>query len=380
MTVLILTPLPIEFKSVIRHLTELEEPVYHDQAAYEAGKFIGKHHSYRVIVCEPGMKNVDMALAAERAIKRFNPEVALLVGIAAGVKDVGIGDVLVAKKAYAYEPGKEDEEGFKARPVAESFSRELLARAQVLSRREDWKKRTMDGALEAQVYLGPIAAGDKVVASVHNSTYRSIKLHFNDTLGLEMEAYGFATALQGNPTVHGLVIRGISDLCEGKAEADKQNWQSVAADRAAGFGFELLEEIDFSSIIIPVMDAKTLAKEIYGLLFPMPESVKEIGNDFANAVNNEIREIWKRVKPLLKHELEDLQINPHDSDLQGAVRTKLKYALMDNSDLMNDINTFINKIYDQNVYLKKTENKNAIINSSVKVKGNFHLGDINNKQ
>ena len=247
MTALILTPLPLEYDAVVKHLPGERETIYKGAAAYEVGSFVGKHHTYTVVVREPGMKNVDMALATEKAIQHFQPQIVLLIGIAGGVKDVKIGDVLIAKKAYGYESGKEDADGFKARPAVESFSAELLARAQALSRRDDWKQRTADGAPDAKVLIAPIAAGDKVVAGTNNPTFQRIKTHYNDTLGLEMEAIGFATALQGHRSVHGLAIRGISDLCEGKAETDRGNWQAVAAERAAGFGVELLWELDVSS-------------------------------------------------------------------------------------------------------------------------------------
>lgn len=238
--VLILTPLPLEYKAVVQHLTGASRTFIRDGAAYEEGYFEGEHHHYKVVVSETGMSNADMSLASERAIQQVQPHLVLLVGIAAGIKDVRIGDVLVAKKVYSYDSGKEDVDGFKARPAVESFSRELLANAQVLSRSEEWKKRCSDGAPAAKVFIGPIAAGDKVVASTDNETYRRIKTHYNDTLGLEMEASGFGLTIQMHRRIHGLVVRGISDMCEGKAETDQQNWQPVAAERAAAFAFELL--------------------------------------------------------------------------------------------------------------------------------------------
>ncbi|MEI6410573.1 MAG: hypothetical protein WCR52_14380 [Bacteroidota bacterium] len=249
MTVLILTPLPLEYDAVSKHLSGERETIFKDAAAFDIGSFTGQHHTYKVIVREPGMKNIDMALATDRAIVEFNPQIVLLIGIAGGVKDVKIGDVLIATKAYGYESGKEDTDGFKSRPAVESFSGELLARAQVVRRQGNWKKRCDDGATEASIFIGPIAAGDKVVAGINNPTYQRIKEHYNDTLGLEMEAIGFATALQGHRKIHGLAIRGISDLCENKSETDKQNSQPLAAEHAAAVGFELLDMLNAADFI-----------------------------------------------------------------------------------------------------------------------------------
>jgi nucleoside phosphorylase len=249
MTVLVLTPLAVEYAAVVRQLTGNREVIFHDQAAYEQVLFQGKHHTYTMVLREPGMRNTEMALATEKAIQRFQPQIVLLVGIAGGVKDVQIGDVLIGRKAYGYESGKEDADGFKARPAVESFSGDLLARAQALSRTDDWKKRTNDGAVSAKVFMGPIAAGEKVVADINNPTFQRIKTHYNDTLGLEMEAIGFATAVQPHRNLHALVIRGISDMCEGKAETDQHNWQPIAAERAAAFAFELLWMLDAAPFI-----------------------------------------------------------------------------------------------------------------------------------
>jgi nucleoside phosphorylase len=262
MTVLILTPLPLEYDAVSKHLSGERDTIFKDAAAFDIGSYAGKHHTYKVIVREPGMKNIDMALATDRAIVEFNPQIVLLIGIAGGVKDVKIGDVLIATKAYGYESGKEDTDGFKSRPAVESFSGELLARAQVVRRQGNWKKRCDDGATEASIFIGPIAAGDKVVAGTNNPTYQRIKEHYNDTLGLEMEAIGFATALQGHRKIHGLAIRGISDLCEGKSETDKQNWQPIAAERAAAVGFELLDMLNADFIQLDEPVAKTASTTI----------------------------------------------------------------------------------------------------------------------
>ena len=375
MIVLLLTPLPLEYTAVNQFVEGQRDTLFYDQAAYEIGTFTGLHHSFQIVLREPGMKNVDMALATEKAIQRFKPQIVLLVGIAGGVKDVQIGDILVAKKAYGYEAGKEDIDGFKARPAVESFSGDLLARAQVLSRREDWKKRTSDGASDSKVFIGPIAAGDKVVASVNNPSYQRIKLHYNDTLALEMEAIGFATALQGHRLVHGLVIRGISDLCEGKSATDKQNWQPIAAERAAAFAFELLHQLDCSNFILSNMDVKTIAKEVYGLLFPA--ALKEVGKDFADATNGEIRALWKKVKPIFIEEVEALQKMPGDNDAQADVRNKLKKALEGDDRLREEVTALLANATKGQVggSIEIKDSKNVVAGSNISVGGDFKLGD-----
>ncbi len=376
LTVLILTPLPLEYDAVIKQLTGKRETVFKDQAAYDLGHFVGKHHTYSIVIREPGMKNVDMALATEKAIQSFKPQIALLIGIAGGVKDVNIGDLLIAKKVYGYESGKEDVDGYKSRPAVESFSAELLARAQALSRLDDWKKRTTDGAPDAKVFIAPIAAGDKVVAGIDNPSFKRLKTHYNDTLGLEMEAIGFATAAQAHRDVHALVIRGISDLCVGKAETDKANWQPVAAERAAGFAVELLWQLEASSFIrTDIMELNDLVKGIYALLFPA--ALKEISNDFADAGNNEIRAVWEKVKPLFIEEVEALAQEPEEVDAQAAVRNRLRKELGGEEGLQRELVGLLAETKKQRekggVVVKNS--KNVVTNSNITVGGNFRLGD-----
>jgi len=250
-TVLILTPLPLEYDAVVKHLKRERKSLIKNAAAYETGTFVGEHHTYAVVVREPGMKNVDMALATERAILAFQPQIVLLVGIAGGVKDVKIGDVVVASSAFNYESGKETGDGFLARPAEYVFSEALLAQAQIVSRNPAWKKRTDDRAPAAAVVIGPIAAGDKVVAGTNNPTFQHILKNLSHIKALEMEAGGFGRSVQSHRHLHALVIRGISDLCAGKAETDQQNWQPVAAERAAAFAFELLDQLEGADFIAP---------------------------------------------------------------------------------------------------------------------------------
>ena len=72
-----------------------------------------------------------------------------------------------------------------------------------------------------RVFLGAIAAGEQVVASTQSESYQLIRNAYSDALAVEMESYGFLKAAQAHSGLEALAVRGISDLLEGKAEADK---------------------------------------------------------------------------------------------------------------------------------------------------------------
>lgn len=251
MTVLIFTPMALEFKAVSRHLEGNRETLVEDGMAYVKGTFKGRHHLYTIWACETGVKNITTALAVERAIQRHKPNVCLLLGVAGGLKaDVKVGDVVVATSAYEAESGKEvDNHQFFPRTSEYPFSRQVSAYAQVVSREDNWKNRTGDHAPEAVVVLGPIAGGEKVIAAAQTVGYERLRQYLSHALAIEMEAVGFGSAIQSHRDVHAIAIRGISDMCEGKNAGDDRNWQPIAAERAAAVAFEVLWEMDGASFI-----------------------------------------------------------------------------------------------------------------------------------
>jgi nucleoside phosphorylase len=243
----ILTAIPPEYAAVRAHLKELSEIVYKG-TIYERGLFQTNTHVWNVGLAEIGAGNVSAAVAAQRALDYFQPDVILFVGVAGGLKDVRIGDVVCATKVYGYESGKADTT-FKTRPEVHNSSYTLVERSRAEARKDDWRQRITveqeDAFQPPKVYIGPIAAGEKVLSSTRASTWKFLRTHYNDALAVEMEGYGILSAVYAN-RVDALIIRGISDLVDKKEEADAQDTQMLAASHASAFAFELLTKLEYS--------------------------------------------------------------------------------------------------------------------------------------
>lgn len=243
-SVVILTALSEEFLAIEAYLTNVREEEHpQDKTVYGHGQFASGYGVWDVLIVETGQGNASAADETRRAIAYFKPDVVLFVGVAGGLKDVQIGDVVAGTKVYNYASGK-DEDVFKPRPDMgrSTYDMEQLAR----SVRRDWLRRhqTDSQKLAPRAFVAPIAAGESVVGSTQSGTAQLLKQNYGDALAVEMEGFGFLEAARISQGLPAMVIRGVSDLLNGKAAADASGSQELAARHASQFAFELLAKMD----------------------------------------------------------------------------------------------------------------------------------------
>ncbi|MDJ0705436.1 MAG: PfkB family carbohydrate kinase [Leptolyngbyaceae cyanobacterium MO_188.B28] len=261
----ILTALPVECLAVGEHMTDRQEEIHPQGTIYEWGKFLGNGQEWVVGLAEIGAGSSGAAVEAERAISHFKPDVLFFVGIAGGIKDVDIGDVVAATKVYGYESGKVEDQQFFTRPTLGQSSYALVQRARSEKRKGEWIQRLSSKSVPEpnvpNVYVAPIVAGEKVVASRKSEIFQFLRESYNDAIAVEMEGFGFLSAVFAYPNIRAIVIRGISDLINNKnvhdpEKGDEQQRQERASRNASAFAFEVLANFQVEK---PASEAVTQA-------------------------------------------------------------------------------------------------------------------------
>ncbi len=230
--------------------------------------FIGKFFKYNVVLTKTsdmGGRNVNSVInVINRAIQVFRPRYIIMPGIAAGLDDdLNIGDVIIADKMIGYESEKIAPAEIIGRyPEFRSprlFNLFCSANVQTFNLflqseiQREMNKNKLDESETAvdcikncpknkekefswnefienscfpKVYTGNFISGEKLL---DNATYRSyLKARFKETVALDMEGAGVASASTFNRVYDWLVIKGISDLGDGNKGNNKTLRQSYA--------------------------------------------------------------------------------------------------------------------------------------------------------
>ncbi len=242
--IVILCPIRTESAIIWENILEPESKYLKEfKLSYDLGKIKSGEKSWTVALFETGKGVANMQMKASHVMLGLKPEYIFLIGIAGGIKDVEIGDVVIADKAYSYESGKETEDGFYARPNSAKPKHDFLSLVKGLAQNFERKFTSH------KVLIGGIASGEKVLTDIDSPTLDRIKRVYNDTLAVEMEAIGFYRAAEERD-IPALNIRGVSDLIKGKAATESSGSRPLAVKRA----------FDFFLYILPHLTSRTFSK------------------------------------------------------------------------------------------------------------------------
>lgn len=256
--ILIATALGLEFTAIEAFLSDtksVKHPV--TGSAYKQGTY----KDFDVLLVETGPGNTRATDETGRAIEYFKPDYVFFSGVAGGVKDVQLGDVIAATKTIGFEVGKDDNE-FKPRldTIPSSYRLEQIAKQ--VEREGNWKSLTKTSNPRVpDAFVKPIACGEKVVVSDRSVTYKYIKQYCSDALAVDMEGNGFMVAARPLHS-HAIEIRGISDLIVNKEEADASGYQPIAAANAAAFCFAMLDVLQQENVKPLDISSKEIRKKM----------------------------------------------------------------------------------------------------------------------
>jgi nucleoside phosphorylase len=228
--------------------TKLEnsQEISHSQGTvYQVGNFSDKEVEWEIILVEIESGNTNSAFETERAIREFSPEAVFFIGLAGGIRDIRLGDVVASTKIYGYESGTVTDQEFEWKPEVSNASYGLEQRAKADARSGNWIQR-LEEFVDFQIpqaKVSPIAAGEKHIEGKENEIAQFIKRKYSDALAVETEGRGFLEAARANSSLNAIVIRGISYLLEVKESEDKLR----AANNAAAFFFEMLSNLRIES-------------------------------------------------------------------------------------------------------------------------------------
>ena len=281
--VLIVTALAVERESVRRHLSDVHV-VRSGTTTGDLGVFESDGTTVSVAVIETGAGNVHASTATSAALRDLGPKTVVVVGVAGGVKDVIIGDVVASRKVYWVESGKveaEQTEGATGRVVARTrpdfgpVSYRLVQTARGVVANGTWQRRGSAGDAkrlngeQARALVSPLAIVEKVVADGQSTLAITIRQSFSDAVALAMEEFGVLLAVAQHESAASISVRGISDMLDDKSRTDEQGGQDLAAANAAAFAFELLAlDIRLSSESAPTEAKPTELTEIAAKLYP----------------------------------------------------------------------------------------------------------------
>ncbi len=286
-----MTALGEEREAVRRHLSDVGV-VRTGTTTGDRGIFESDGSVAAVAVIETGPGNVEASIATSAALRDLGPRTVVMVGIAGGVKDVSIGDVVASRKVYWVEAAKLEPERTAAgttrsvsrsRPDFGPVSNRLVQTARAVIASAAWRRRGLEGdakrldGQQARALVSPLAIAEKVVADKHSTLAVAIRESFSDAVAVAMEDFGVLRAVAQHETAASIAVRGISDLLDDKSQTDAQGAQGLAAANAAAFAFELLAvDLGLSPRAASAQAKPNELTEIAAMLYPAGPSDRAI--------------------------------------------------------------------------------------------------------
>ncbi|MGA8808962.1 MAG: hypothetical protein WB973_13880 [Thermoanaerobaculia bacterium] len=201
---------------------------------------------YRVVVTDMlSMGEVDAALAAERALRRWKAKIIIVVGIAGGVarNGVALGDVLVASQVayYGLQSIKDGKPQIRWNAHGCDPGLRMAANHFAIEAMKPYIAEPRPETGEPKMHAGPIASGDIVIKD--EAVLAALAEPFPKLIGVEMEGWGvISAAAQAATPTRFFMVRGVSDLADPDKDSPRvADWRAYARDVAAAYAIAFLQ-------------------------------------------------------------------------------------------------------------------------------------------
>lgn len=198
----------------------------------------------------PRMGITSAASTATKVSLLFQPDYLIMTGILAGIEGkVKLGDIIVADSCWDWGSGKitikKNKVEFLSAPHQIQLDPALHSLAKKISTTRtnldqlycDWK----DGrpSHDLNLHVGPVATGAVVLEDP--GTVELILSQNRNTIGVEMEAYGVAAAVNvsSNTPPKVIIAKSVCDFADPQKNDD---WQKYAAYTSASFVYHFIKE------------------------------------------------------------------------------------------------------------------------------------------
>lgn len=223
----ILGAMEIEIQPILAKLDIYKEVEYANNKYYTA-----QHKGNELIIAHSKVGKVFSAMTATIMIEHFGAEVLLFTGVAGGLQDLAVGDIMAATStvqhdvditAFSYPFGK-----IPTSEVNIPTCSNLFEKAKEVAKEQSLGLKT-----------GVIATGDQFIHSAEKKEFAIKEFNAN---AIEME--GASVNLVCNELrVPSLILRSISDTADGDAPENFDEFAKMAAERSASLVLELVDRV-----------------------------------------------------------------------------------------------------------------------------------------
>ncbi len=228
-----------EHEAVMRMFDWQEVTLTGDDQIYYIYEISNDNQKKKIVAAR--QDEMGMCASATLSMKlreQFRPQYLIMPGIAAGTRNFAdqqmYGDVLISNLVWNYSNGKYvapqnaditfGNIGFIPRPSWIQTDPKIL---KIL------EKAIKDPRNECYVHVGPLASGSAVVAN-GDIVDMQVRSQFDETIGLEMEAYGvlYAAKHAVEPKPYAIIAKSICDFADSQKD---DNYQKFAAYTSCEF-------------------------------------------------------------------------------------------------------------------------------------------------